>query len=67
MASEFEDYRRQKLFDDLADIELMEEDEDLIVCPECGSPFYKLKYNVGAVCGNWECGIVIDLTEIEVD
>ena len=67
MSSEFEEYRRKRLFDDLVDIELTESDDDDIVCAECGSVFFKLNLDLGVVCADPECKAVVDLTSIEVD
>lgn len=66
MASEFEEYKRKKLFDDLVDIEIMESSEDEIVCDECGCIFFKLNYELGVVCADPDCKTQINLNEIEV-
>lgn len=66
MASEFEEYKRKRLFDDLVDIELMESDDDDIVCAECGSVFFKLNYELGVICAAPDCNTQINLNDIEV-
>ena len=66
MASEFEEYKRKKLFDDLVDIELMESGENDIVCDDCGCILFKLNYELGVVCADPDCNTQINLNDIEV-
>lgn len=63
MTSEFEIKRKQRLFDDLSDIMIMDSTDDDIVCGECGSPLFILNSERGIVCA--DCDIQVEVTELE--